>query len=326
MVALSAGLVLNYQNGWYASWRDVLGVGRVRPTSIHQNIGVTQVIGSIAPADHTSLTDYPALPDPGKLVQTFHVRFPGTQLSGKVVVILPKNYYAGDTQRDLYPVIVAYHGIPGDPLQWLRSMDIRPALSSLESEGIMRPAIVVAPQIEAPGGQDTECIFGPSGPTQMEDWLSKTVPAFVVRHVRAIQSGKAWANLGFSAGGWCSAMLTMLHPRTYAVAMVMAGYFRPWWGVQPPWSSESGISEHYDLVKLASSDPPRVALWVEGSTSDKETGWRTEEFLKAVKAARSPLSLTTVMEHSGGHRTSEWIAKLPLALAWLAHNVPAFRA
>lgn len=320
LVSFAAGLVLNYRNNWYSSWSDVLGVGNEAALAVNpvQRGSVGQVADASTQPVETG-RQYPPPPAPGQRLQRFFVPGGEAGVGNSVYVLLPGDYFDPAAAHRLYPVIMAGHGMPGHAWQWLHSMDIRRVLDPLSERGAFASSIVVLPEMETPGNHDTECVFSDHDPTGMEHWLVDTVPRFVEAHVRANPARDAWATLGFSAGGWCAAMLTMLHPQRFAAAMVLGGYFRPWWAGRPPADVEA---RRLDLVHLAGHHPPRVTLWVQSARTDRESGAATQEFLDAV---RPPLAVTSVMLPVGGHNVSTWLPQVSRALTWLASMDAAFR-
>ena len=132
------------------------------------------------------------------------------------------------------------------------------------------------------------------------------------------------AAIGLSAGGWCAAMVAMLHPAQYAAAIVMSGYFRPEFGpfydTFPPGSP---LAARYDLVALAKRAPPPVALWLVTSHTDS-VSYRSSAAL--LKVARPPLAVSATVFQNAGHRVSLWQGLLPGSLTWLDANVPGFKA
>ena len=91
----------------------------------------------------------------------------------------------------------------------------------------MRPVLVVSPQVQFPAGVDTECVNGSAGTPQVETWLAQDVPDFVTHTFRVKTDRGSWAAIGLSAGGWCAAMVTMLHPAQYSAAIVMGRLLSP---------------------------------------------------------------------------------------------------
>lgn len=217
---------------------------------------------------------------------------------------------------------MAGHGYPGSPEQWISPIDIRPLLDPVVAAKKIAPSIVVIPHI-APNMQDTECIAGPGGQDELEQWLAKELPEFLASRLRVATDRTSWAWIGFSYGGWCSAMMTMLHPDRYSAAVVLGGYFRPMWPANAPaWTKDATVVKRYDLVALAAHTPPSVALWVQSSTQDPESWRTTKAFIDAVKP---PLSVTATIDKSGGHTLGAWSPHVPTALTWLGATVPGFK-
>jgi enterochelin esterase-like enzyme len=175
-----------------------------------------------------------------------------------------------------------------------------------------------------PGKVDTECVNGADGRPRMEDWVTKDVPAWVDSHIRVNRDRGSWATLGFSAGGWCAGMAALLHPETYAAAIVFQGYFQPTFE-RPyiPFTARSPEGQHYDLANLARHEPPRVALWLLTSKADPVSYATTEALLSQ---AKPPLSVTAVVLNNGGHRASVWLPFVPTTFDWLGSNIPGFAA
>jgi pimeloyl-ACP methyl ester carboxylesterase len=156
----------------------------------------------------------------------------------------------------------------------------------------------------------------------LETWLTQDVPNWLAAHFRVRTQRESWATMGFSTGGWCAAMATMLHPAQYGAAVVLGGYFRPSFSptyeAYPP---TSPLARRYDLVSLASHSPPPVALWLETSHADPLSYGTTAKLLRAV---HSPLSVHAVVLQHAGHRVSLWRPLVPKALAWLGSQLPGF--
>ena len=182
------------------------------------------------------------------------------------------------------------------------------------------PAIIVSPEIEVPPGADSECVDAGPG-RQVETWVTQDVPDWVSHHFRTVPDRRAWSTIGLSAGGWCAAMSTMLHPQTYGGAIVMGGYWRPAFSGPPPFPPGSPQAQRYDLVALARRSAPQVALWVETSHADR-VSYRTSQVMLA--SARAPLSITAVVLTHAGHRLGVWRDLTPRALAWLGRTLPGF--
>ncbi|MBC3764090.1 alpha/beta hydrolase [Quadrisphaera oryzae] len=242
--------------------------------------------------------------------------------TGTVLVVLPRGYDDPSQASTTYPVLVALHGSPGSPKQWLTALDVRPAVDLVVKANQMAEPIVVLPDLGIPAGRDTECLDGPQGQPQVETWLSDALPKAVEASYRARTSPQAWAAMGFSMGGWCAAELTMLHPQQYGAGIVMGGYFRyePGSGYVP-FPKGSQEAQAHDLVAVAAKKPPAVSLFVASSQDDPESWPTTKAFLAAAKA---PMSVTSLIAKTGGHRSDVWAGQMPQALVWLGKTAPGF--
>jgi len=119
-------------------------------------------------------------------------------------------------------------------------------------------------------------------------------------------------------------MVSMLHPDVFGAGIVLGGYTTPDFGRgYQPFGAGDPAATRYDLVALAKSAPPPVALWVETSKAD---GLSYSSSAALLKAARPPLSIQSRVEVNAGHRMSVWADVVPDALKWLASSVTGFKA
>ena len=328
LVLLTAATQLNAQFLFFADWTDLHGAlgGASTVTAVSRGASASGAAGrKVTGAAATAATALPALPTTGVSssgVISYTVAGPLSGITGKIMVQLPPGYSDPANGSTRYPVLETFQGYPSSPAQWIGTMNLGGAMAQVVANHRMRTALIVSPQLEFPAGVDTECVNGPSGSPQVQTWLAQDVPDWVTRTFRVATDRASWATIGLSAGGWCAAMLTMLHPAQYAAAIVMGGYFRPEFGAgYDPYPPGSALASSYDLVALAKRAPPSVAIWVETSHSDPVSYGSTAALLKS---AHPPTAVTaTVLQHAG-HRISLWQGLLPGSLAWLGTNVPGF--
>lgn len=321
VVVVLAFAVLNDQYVFYASWADLFGatapeVRTQHGATVREALKAPVHGPGLRPARTASPAQY-ALPQPGSRLQTYEVRDPASGLRGQVLVYLPVGYDPGSTRE--YPVIVGLHGFPGGPQSFVNG-NFLTVTDQLTAEHRLAPSIFVIPQINLPYDVDTECVNGPPGDPQTETWLSRVVPEWAVQHLRVRSARTSWATMGLSYGGWCSALLAMRHPDVFGAGIVMEGYFRPEFenGYAPLSAAQV---KQFDLIHLAGSSPPPVALWVFVSRQDHEAYPTTSRFLRA---ARPPLSISAVVVPVGGHRPAVFEPYSGQALAWLAQTLPGF--
>lgn len=328
LVLFTAATQLNATYLFFASWGDVQGAltGHLAMTRLARGGAATaaanaRVKGQAAVAAPTvpPLT----VPISSTGVAQFTVTGPSSGLTGTVVVQLPPGYTSAANASVRYPVLEAFGGYPGSPSTWTRVIGIGDAIDKQVRARTMRQALVVQPQLEFPVGVDTEGVNGSPGRPQVETWLTQDIPNWIAKTFRVQTQRSSWAAIGYSAGGWVAAMAAMLHPAQYGAAIVLGGYFRPEFGpLYEPYPLKSTLAKRYDLVSLAKSKPPAVALWLETSHADAVSYRSSSQFLTA---ARAPLSVKAVVLQNAGHRMSVWLGLLPEALAWLGGSAAGFR-
>jgi Putative esterase len=328
LVLLTAATRLNADFQFFSDWTDLAGAFAHTPsvsvshggTSASKAARIEVPHSAAGPATASSVL--PAVRAGGATVASYTVSGPQSGITGVVVVQLPPGYADLRNAQVRYPVLETFQGYPGSPYQWVDTMNLGGVMGSEVSAKRMRPALIVSPQVEIPKGADTECVNGPPGTPQLETWLTQDVPNWVASTFRVRPDRASWATVGLSAGGWCAAMATMLHPDRYSAAVVLAGYFHPEFGpFYDPYRAGSSPASRYDLVALAEKAPPPVALWVQTSRADHVSYSSSEDLLRA---ARAPLAVTaTVLQHAG-HRLTVWQPLLPSALTWLGANIPGF--
>lgn len=327
LVLLTAATQLNAQFLFFADWVDLKGAisGTVTTTALQRGTSAAQaasrsVAGPAATAPAHGVAAPPTTVGSGALVYQVHGALSG--ITGSVVVQLPPGYGAPANARVRYPVVEAFHGYPGSPFSWVQGMNLGQVMAQEVAAHRMRPAIIVSPQLEVPSGVDTECVNGSAGRPQLETWVTRDVPNWLAASFRTRVDRSSWATIGLSAGGWCAAMATMLHPAQYAAAIVLGGYFRPEFGpAYEAYRPGSPLSRRYDLVALTARRPPPVALWLETSHADPVSYGSSAALLKVT---RPPLAVNAVVLQHAGHRVSLWQGLLPGALTWLGRNIPGF--
>jgi S-formylglutathione hydrolase FrmB len=330
LVLLTAFTQLNAQFLFFADWTDLSGaLGNAttvtalsRGTTASRATSVT-VNGSAATASRV-LPPLPAGRVSPTGVISYTVRGPLSGIVGTVVVQLPPGYTKPANASVVYPVIEAFQGYPGSAESWISIMDLGGVAAEEAAAKRLGPVLVVSPQVEFPSGVDTECVNGSTGRPQVETWLAQDIPNWVAQTFRVRTDRSSWAAIGLSAGGWCAAMVAMLHPAQYSAAIVMSGYFRPEFGpFYEAYPQGSPLGARYDLVALTRRNPQPVAIWLLTSHGDA-VSYRSSAAI--IKEARPPLAVDAIVLQNAGHRISLWQGVLPKSLTWLGANVPGFKA
>jgi hypothetical protein len=333
-VLVSAGIAFNDHYLFYADWTDLdnslFGNGVASSITLHAGASGLQASGRDAGpsagrirgiAQGIPAGGYGYIPA-GRLL-SYQVTGQRSGLTGQVLITVPPGYDNPANAHRRYPVIETFPGYPATPAQWFVDMDLAGVLRDAEQVDEIRPVVTISPETEFPGGIDDECVNGPGADPKVETWLTSDVRSWAEHNFRVSPGRMSWATLGMSAGAWCAAMVPMLHSAQYTAGIVMGGYFRPeFTNRYRPFATDSRLARHYDLVAMAHSDPPPVALWVETSRADKVSYPSSASLLAA---ARAPLSIQAVVLLHAGHRFGVWSALMPRALTWLGAHIPGFR-
>ncbi|WP_406830395.1 alpha/beta hydrolase-fold protein [Pedococcus sp. KACC 23699] len=318
MVVLAmVGVVANDHFDFYVSWADLAGA-RAAVTVTHRGATARSAASVRLASGLHAGTNFAPLPAPGQRIQDFTVTGARSGVTGQITVLLPPGYSTATARR--YPVIEALHGFPGTTHSWLTGMNLQASLDQAVASRTLRPSVVVLPQINVPYGIDSECVNGPTGSPQMETWLAQDVPQFLASHFAVDTSRSSWVVAGYSEGAWCSSMLGLRHPQVFGGAIVFSGAFTPeFFNGYRPFGPH--VPPRYDLIRLARHTPPPLAMWIQASKKDGYAYPPTAHFLKVVRA---PLSVTTNLLKTGGHREQLWAGEVPTALRWLGRSLPGF--
>jgi len=346
LLVLTAAVGLNDQYLFYVDWNDLFGtagassvaVGHVgAPTSslfqaastsggpgVSTSASAAAALGPfpISAAPIASLAGLPAGAGPSNRLLTFQVTGVQSGLQGEVMVLLPASYFTKSMAAHKYPVIIAPPTYPGSPEALFRNFDIQTALTSAVDKKQIADSIVVVPATSFPGAPDSECVNYPQGQPQVDTWVSTDVPTWVVNHFRTVTDRASWATMGVSAGAWCASMMSFLHPDTFAAAVSLSGYFYPKFDSNPPYPHLSPQLEQYNLEKKAGTAPVPIAMLVQASAQDKVAYPSTMRFLNN---AKPPLSITSMISATGGHRWIVWRPLMPISLKWLGKTIPGFK-
>ncbi|OIQ78970.1 putative esterase [mine drainage metagenome] len=330
---------LNAQYGWYASWSDLgtafvagdnapggvpIVAGGSFPDSTTVPVGTRPLpsdgptAGDVAP----TLTGLVSDPGPDGQYLTVSVPGPTSGVVGSVVLWVPRSYTQPGSEHRHYPVVEAFHGVPGGPFEYAHDINLGRMVAGLARDRRMSEPILVMPD-STPHHLDTECVNGGTRGPQMEDWLTQDVPTWVRSHLRVAPDAQSWATMGLSTGGYCAAMATMLHPDTYGAAIELGGYLAPVFDPHyRPFAPGSAAWNRYDLVRRATTETPAVQLWVESSKSDSLS---YPGNARLIARATPPLRVTADILPNAGHRMTVWVGVMPTALSWLGSSLSGFR-
>ncbi len=319
LVACTIFLGVNRSEQWFVNWPDIVAAGPVA-TRTH-DFGAPAAAAERARVAHPAQTITPEQQDlrsnpvfgrqiahaDMKRARKLGLYVTGTIKGGQshvdrpVGIWLPPQYFSNT--RAVFPVVEAFSGVPGEPADYMRTAHIDGVVRRLTALKRITPPIIVIPQAYT-STYDSECVNATqgSGAQKMETWVAQDLPAWVKKYLRVRTEPQAWATMGYSAGGFCAAMLTTLHPAQFPHALVLSGYFAPIYADGQRWRPAG--DKTYDLPAILHRTRPAVDIWVYAGDDDPYT---TPSLKRLEPQIAAPTRLTTVIAQAGGHRWSTWM-------------------
>jgi hypothetical protein len=344
---LVAAVALNDYGDFFSSWSQAAGAffGTAPKTALgNQGLGDLSRFGATAPpalrvahrADVrvASSDQLPAGMTPTSwstpaqygqrgAVGTLTLYGPQSQLSNRVAVYLPPDYFAGN--RSL-PLLVAITGYPST----YHSLTGKLALPSRLIAGIdahtMAQMVVVMAPAGLPYPLDSECTDAPGGPFAFT-WFDKDVPT-VIEQLTGLQPPAIGA-LGYSTGGYCAVKLAMLDPTRFTAAVSMSGYFHAQPGKYSPrmFAGSRRLADLNNLRwRLQHLPAPRTSVLVMTGTQEiGADGWvNNNAFLRAVRAPMYAERFIVPVDY--GHSYGTWSQEVSPALVWMSRSLGATRS
>jgi len=143
-----------------------------------------------------------------------------------------------------YPVVYLLHGLPGDPSEYVGSLDVAGVADRLIASGAARPFIAVLPAAGPTVRYDGEW----AGP--WEDYLVHGVVPWVDAHLPTDAQASGRALAGLSAGGFGAVDIGLRSPTLFGRIESWSGYFAP---------LRDGPFLHADAGTRAANDPRLLA-------------------------------------------------------------------
>jgi len=238
-----------------------------------------------------------------------------SHLTDTVITVLPNGYDKPENANTKYPYIVMFSGMPGSATSWVKYLNISTHLEDVEGD-TLTPVIAVLVPVYF--NYDTECIDFKGYP-QTGTWIGADIPAWINATWRVSDKREDHVLAGFSAGGWCAAMLATMKPDEYRAVITFAGYFAPTFDQAQLLNHDSRGSKFILANSIAKATKP-LAFFIAASRNDPISYPSGRNFVKAVK--NKLIKVTYEEEPAGGHYFSVWESQLVDALDWLPNAVP----
>jgi S-formylglutathione hydrolase FrmB len=141
----------------------------------------------------------------------------------------------------------------GYPTDWARTGGAQAAADAFATAHHGNAPILVFADTSGQFTNDTECVNGIRG--NAADHLTKDVEPYIVSHFNVSPEPARWGIVGYSSGGTCALITTVMHPDLFSTFVDIDGLIRPNAG-----SREQTIARLYggDAAAYASFDPATV--------------------------------------------------------------------
>ncbi|MEW2519400.1 alpha/beta hydrolase [Actinacidiphila alni] len=296
-------VTVNNENGFYASWDDLLG---------NANSGGGKPLAGPGPTPTPTKPDYRVkFASYSQGFEKASVRGWKSGTKGDVIVWTPPQYKKAEYAHTRFPVIEVLHGIPGTPHSFLRGMRLGRIMQNEITAGRAEPAILVLPTI-TPDRVNTGCADVP-GKSHVSTWLTDDVVQTIAHNFRTLPAPRGWAVMGISTGGYCAARLALEHPDRFAAGAAMA-----------PDNPDEAARGARSPVWLARNTNPDVQILVESSKQDPESPPKFADWITS--ACHPPTVVTTLRIDNGGHNWKTWAGMFPAAFTWVSGRIEAPRA
>ncbi|WP_042406192.1 alpha/beta hydrolase [Streptacidiphilus carbonis] len=331
VLALAAiGLAANDWGGFYSSFDDLLGTGQggAGVFTAHANRS-GPARAPVHPGDPVKVKGSKPVPLmlPGAgphtaagMVQRVSIRGSGTGLTEQAYVYLPPQYFQASAARRRFPVILVLTGYPGTAHNLISRMKYPTLAAQAIVRGAMQPTVLVMMRPSVAMPRDTECQDVPAGP-QAETFFDVDLHQAMAAHYRVGVSGRSWAVIGDSTGGYCALKLAVRDPQAFSAAASLSGYYT---AAQDSttgnlFAGSQRLREENDLMwRLRNLPPPRVSVLV-ATSRQGEADYRAT--LAFIAAAKPPMDVASLILPSGGHNFHTWNRETPTALPWTAHHL-----
>jgi hypothetical protein len=295
----TVGLAVNRQFDFYSGWGDLLGQEGDAAAGIAGN--------GVLDRGH------------GRL-EVLAVDGRGSRTRSEMLVWLPPQYDEPAYRHHRFPVVEFLPGQPEQPAGVFRGFELGSAAQAAISSGSVPPFVLVVPPLMIRPPSDTECTNVPRGP-QALTWLASDVPHAVTTSLRVDPPGRHWSVIGWSTGAFCAAKLVYSHPRVFAAAIGLGGYYQP--TTERTWPNLFG-----GLSAVRRRNSPQwlyahrssgltARLLIVTSRQDAES-WRASA--KMIAQTRDNPDVGRVVLVRGGHNFGVYRPFVGRGLQWLARR------
>lgn len=140
------------------------------------------------------------------------------------LVYLPPAWFAGESPPHL-PVVIMAGGEFGHPMDWPTTGGAQQTADDFAAGHGGNAPVLVFVDTSGEFSNDTECVNGPRG--NAADHLTKDVVPYVISHFDVSPDGAHWGIVGWSSGGTCALLTTVMHPEMFSAFVDIDGGLAP---------------------------------------------------------------------------------------------------
>jgi len=234
-------------------------------------------------------------------------------------VYLPRAYFDPAQRTRRFPVLYMLHGSPGVAADWLRGGFIDRAADFLVDHHVIKPFIVVLPDVNGGYHHDTECQDVVGGP-QVQTYLTYDVTKAIDRRYRTIATADGRAIGGLSTGGYCALNLTLRHQDVFSAAVMHSGDLGPTesrysgslWGGNTTSRRANTPAEYIPTIPIRH----RIAVYCDAGSHDRSSVWTCINARRLLNQRGVPVEVH-ILDHEA-HSFAAWRTNLYLSLPWIS--------
>jgi S-formylglutathione hydrolase FrmB len=213
LCVLCVGLAVNLWVGYFPTVR-----------SVWDRVNGAEVPGQIDLATVAEMRRHGVKPIKGTVVSvTIPADASGFQHRPEFVY-LPPAWYATNPPPRL-PVVMMIGGEFGHPDDWLDDGDAQKTVDAFAAAHGGNAPVLLLVDSSGAFSNDTECVNGVRG--MAADHLTKDVVPYAISNFGVSSDAANWGVAGFSTGGTCALMLTVMYPELFRAFADIDGQFGP---------------------------------------------------------------------------------------------------
>lgn len=212
-------------NGFYGHFPNLRSAVGVRPGNEIDFSAVPPPTSSGQQVKVPARWAAPASMPSGGVITRVRINGPvsGFRATRDAYIYLPPAYMTA--QRPLLPVLILFHGSPGQPNDWINGGGLAAQMDRFAAARRGLAPVVVMPDTTGSLTANPMCIDSALG--NSETYLTRDVPDWIQRNLQVNPDTRFWAVGGYSSGGTCALQLALRRPDRFPTFLDIAGQVEP---------------------------------------------------------------------------------------------------